>query len=155
VTAKKPVQATPAKKVVAVAKTPALTRTKAAPKPVQTAKKPEPVAEQPFWLDPSRRRIEIVQREGEVALILKVAAGQRVNYETFLLEGKRRVVDLKGLWRYDGDTVRQLDHGPLSRVRIGEHPDKLRIVFDYEGAELGQPKVETTPGGVSMIFFWG
>jgi outer membrane protein TolC len=70
--------------------------------------------------------------------------------ESFRLEDPARlVVDLPG-------AVGALSHdpprpatGPVERVRVGQHPDKLRVVLDLRGP-IESHRVEATPEGVRI-----
>jgi type IV pilus assembly protein PilQ len=75
--------------------------------------------------------------EGDNTLIKIVADGAIGNYNSFGLDDPTRfVMDIWGV----GSTISQNNisiGGPyIERVRIGKHPDKVRVVFDSTMAEL-------------------
>lgn len=110
----------------------------------------------PFWLDPKRHAADLSFKQGAVAFILGADIGRRGTYKTFLLDKPaRRVVDIPGRWRYDGPTDHPVRFDGVGLVRVGEHPNYLRIVFDYVQGEARPPLVHTTPDGISVIYFWG
>ncbi len=74
------------------------------------------------------------------------------DYSTFTILDEtppKLVLDLKAQVRNPGDTVRQVETDPLLRVRVGEHPDRLRIVMDL--AFDGEPMVEAAAEGREIV----
>jgi hypothetical protein len=68
-------------------------------------------------------------------------------YDTFTLQDERPpklVLDLKGRWRNPGETVREVESDAVRQVRVGEHPDYLRVVMDltFEGVPTVDAGVE-------------
>jgi len=59
------------------------------------------------------------------------------------------VLDLKGKWRNPGKTVRRVQSDWVRRVRVGEHPDYLRVVMDLNFD--GEPTVEATAEGRTLV----
>lgn len=110
----------------------------------------------PFWLDERRPEVELSFKQGAVAFILGADVGRRGTYKSFhLTNPPRRVIDIPGRWRYSGPTRHPIRFSGVSAIRVGEHPEFLRIVFDYVHGESRPPLVQTTPDGVSVIYFWG
>lgn len=66
----------------------------------------------------------------------------------------RLAVDLVGAWRRHGDAVIRSADGPVKTVRVGEHPDRLRLVLDFrnEGGPEPAPEIAKTPDGVTVAF---
>ena len=128
-------------------------------KPGKTAKTARPGQEKeprPFWLDPRRPEADLRFKQGAAAFILGADIGRRGSFKTFYLDNPpRRVVDIPGRWRYAGPTNHPLSFNEVGSIRVGEHPDFLRIVFDYARGETRPPLVQTTPDGLSVIYFWG
>lgn len=113
-------------------------------------------AAKPFWLSQARPEVGLSFKQGAVAFILGADMGRRGSHKTFLLDDPpRRVVDIPGRWRYEGPTRHDVRFDGVRAIRVGEHRDFLRVVFDYARAEARPPLVETTPDGLSVIYFWG
>lgn len=73
-------------------------------------------------------------------------------YETFLLDTPSRlVVDLPGKWKNTGYSELKLNVVKLQSIRIGEHPDKLRIVFDLANKKPIPPIVKKSSRGLILI----
>lgn len=73
-------------------------------------------------------------------------------YSTFTLLDEappKLVLDVEGPWRNPGDTVRPLRNDSLQRVRVGEHPDFLRVVMDL--GFKGAPRVDETADGRTVV----
>lgn len=128
-------------------------------KPGKTAKTARPGQDResrPFWLDSRRPEADLRFKQGAAAFILGADIGRRGAFKTFYLDNPpRRVVDIPGRWRYAGPTDHPLRFNEVGSIRVGEHPDFLRIVFDYARGETRPPLVQTTPDGLSVIYFWG
>ena len=109
-----------------------------------------------FWLDPSRPVVGLPLRTSPFALILNVNTGDRdTSYDSLLLANPlRRVIDIPGRWRYPGPTVRDVEVGGIRALRVGEHPDSLRLVFDMWATEAAMPLIQHTPDGLAIIYFW-
>ncbi len=52
-----------------------------------------------------------------------------------LREPQRLVVDLPGKWTIRGKAVREIENDCIGTIRIGQHPDKLRVVFDLKNGK--------------------
>ena len=48
----------------------------------------------------------------------------------------RLVIDVKGKWRYEKDAVFKTKSDLVERVRIGEHPEHIRLVFDLKTEQV-------------------
>ncbi|MDM8551335.1 AMIN domain-containing protein [Desulfobacterales bacterium HSG2] len=68
----------------------------------------------------------------------------------FLNKPLRLVVDLNGVWKNAGVPVMKVKDARVSRIRIGEHADKLRVVMDLKGKELPSPVIEEFPKGLGV-----
>lgn len=100
-----------------------------------------------------RRALSIARQQDGGVLVFRVEGGQPLEYKTFLTaDGKKRVVDLRGCWRYDGNPTQALNSGSIKALRVGEHPDMLRLVFDYDGHEAARPSMEATDKGLAIAF---
>jgi hypothetical protein len=68
---------------------------------------------------------------------------------------RRLAVDLLGSWRRHGDAVVRAADGPVKSVRMGEHPDHLRLVLDFRNEGPGPelvPEIVKTPDGFTVAF---
>lgn len=59
------------------------------------------------------------------------------------------VLDIKGSWKNPGKTVRQVAGDSIRQVRIGEHPEHLRIVVDL--AVEWPPTIEARSEGNTVV----
>ncbi|QTA84331.1 AMIN domain-containing protein [Desulfonema magnum] len=89
--------------------------------------------------------------EGEFGLVFSTADPIR-NYKHFPLDETppKVVIDLLGKWNYSGRKTLRVQSDMVSRVRIGEHDDKLRVVLDLKGNKTFTPKFEESPQGLVM-----
>ncbi|WP_243361340.1 AMIN domain-containing protein [Fundidesulfovibrio terrae] len=63
----------------------------------------------------------------------------------------RLAVDLWGPWQTSGGGAVTVQNGLMEKVRLGAHPDKLRVVIDYRDKDLAtfsEPVIEKQPKGV-------
>ena len=63
----------------------------------------------------------------------------------------RLVVDIMGGWQAAGPSNRSVDSDLVEKIRVGVHPDKLRLVMDYKDKDLPQvsePIIERQPKAV-------
>jgi outer membrane protein TolC len=93
-----------------------------------------------------------VTREDRSTKIRIVADGELENFRSFKLqEPDRLIIDLPGL---TATTVKKPIpvHSPeLHRVRIGTHPDKIRIVLDLAASDFGAAEIASTHEGVEIV----
>jgi len=72
-------------------------------------------------------------------------------YECFPLANPNRlVIDLKGKWNQPPFREKKLATGLISRIRLGAHEDKLRIVADVKSNQPLTPVFSTAPQGIVM-----
>ncbi len=72
-----------------------------------------------------------IKTEGDLARVELDMDGTVADYSAFTLESPPRlVVDLWGMKNSSKAHKKNIDQQGIMRVRIGEHPDKLRLVFD-------------------------
>lgn len=85
-------------------------------------------------------------------LKLLILSGEPIeDFRSFTLEDPRRIVlDLPGSWQVKAPTVVELGHHLASRVRIGRHEDKLRLVIDAAIDTGQQPRIEPFPQGLMV-----
>jgi hypothetical protein len=63
----------------------------------------------------------------------------------------RLVVDLVGGWQAEGPPTRAVGSDLVEKIRVGVHPDKLRLVIDYKDKNLAvvsEPIIERQPRAV-------
>lgn len=77
---------------------------------------------------------------------------ETAGYSTFTIPDEsppKLVLDLEGKWQNPGKTVRRVQSDSVLRVRVGEHPDYLRVVMDLNFD--GEPTVEATAEGRTLV----
>lgn len=117
------------------------------PKPVKravkTARKP---ASQP------RRLSEIVPKPaGDRFEALIKAGGGITDYRSFFLKSPPKlVIDLPGKWEQKTRSVIEVDHALVKRVRVGEHPEFIRVVLDLEKEIVSKPDFTETAEGLRV-----
>lgn len=108
---------------------------KAAPEPVANAQpnpEPKPAAAAKPASAPAGGELKGVKtscqnKKAVVSVLLSSAAG-KVNW--FNLDSPRRlVVDMHGKWDNSAKSVYRIKNCPVSKVVLGEHPDKIRLVI--------------------------
>ncbi|GBC63999.1 hypothetical protein DENIS_4999 [Desulfonema ishimotonii] len=93
------------------------------------------------------RKIKVRVSDGEFRMLL-IADGPVREYKTLYIKAPPRfVVDLKGKWKYQGASAVSTDGDMVRQIRVGEHPDFIRVVMDLR---MNVPSVrsleETTRG---------
>jgi type IV pilus assembly protein PilQ len=79
-----------------------------------------------------------------------VADGPIDNVDSFTLENPSRlVVDFWGVKNSVHPATREVDWTDVSKVRVGQHPDKVRVVFDLRNP-LAAHEVQPTSAGVKI-----
>jgi hypothetical protein len=79
------------------------------------------------------------------------AAGAVGGYKgTFGRDPYRVILDLKGRWTYDGPDAIKLEQGMVEEIRVGRHPDKLRLVLDMAGDAPVIPSVQRRSDGLLL-----
>lgn len=96
------------------------------------------------------RRVDIDDAEGALSVAL-VADGTVRDFKAFPLENPDRlVIDLPGNWTAPGRKTIPVDRKGVARVRLGEHPDRLRIVIDFAEAGTARPAVSPSDDGLRV-----
>jgi len=117
------------------------------PKPVKravkTARKPP---SQP------RRLSEIVPKPaGDRFEALIKAGGGITDYRSFFLKSPPKlVIDLPGKWEQKTRSVIEVDHHLVKRVRVGQHPEFIRVVLDLEKEKVSKPDFTETAEGLRV-----
>jgi type IV pilus assembly protein PilQ len=118
---------------------------KEAPAPKATAKPaPRPAAKAAKQVS---RIVRVVPNEAWIAV---QAEGPVDNVDSFVVHGPERlVVDFWGAQNAEPRSVIPVPGSIVKQVRVGQHPDKVRLVLDLEG-ELLSHAVEPTRNGVRI-----
>lgn len=94
-------------------------------------------------------------QSSEEGFTMSASAGGPIRqYKSFSLAQNppKVVIDLLGKWDYSGRTILNIESEIVRRVRVGEHPDKLRLVIDLKGKETLKPTIiESSEGLVVKI----
>ena len=120
-----------------------------------TAPAPAPsttVAEVPQKLAEKLLDIVVMEEEDRTSVML-VMDGRAPDYNAFRLKNPPRLV--LDLWRiknlYPGQRIKINSQG-IKQVRLGQHPDKLRLVFDGVGASLPSYRIEKKEDRLVLLF---
>lgn len=93
------------------------------------------------------RRLDLQESEGALEIHFWLA-GRVSDYRSFLAQRPRRfVVDLPGSWQVLVAARHKLGHHLANQVRIGKHPDKLRVVADLGLDASNDVQVQMTAKG--------
>jgi len=81
-----------------------------------------------------------------------LADGPIEKYKTMSLEEPppKFVIDLAGKWDYSGPYSTNVRSEMVRRIRVGRHPDFIRIVMDLKGSKVLIPVIEESATGLSM-----
>ncbi len=115
--------------------------------------KPEVEASEPA--EPATR-IAGIDVDAQDGLVIQVRADGRIdNSDSFVLENPARlVVDLPGLQNDVKRGAVDVGAAEVSRVRVGQHPEKVRLVLD--GGEAADPfaevRIDPSDGGLQIAF---
>jgi hypothetical protein len=84
--------------------------------------------------------------------ILANGGGRIPDFRTLFLDQSppKWVVDLPGEWQYNGPLKIEPPAGPVQSIRLGRHPDKLRIVLDLALRSKPNLDVAQTRTGLAM-----
>lgn len=63
----------------------------------------------------------------------------------------RRVIDLPGDWSYEGPQTFAIGAKKMDRLRMGLHPDKLRLVIDLSAEKSAEATIEAVPHGLRIF----
>lgn len=97
------------------------------------------------------KRVLSQDTDEEFRMILSTDGPIR-KYSRFALNPPPKLVlDIPGKWKYPGDTVLPVESDTVSSIRVGEHPDMLRVVIDLKGKKTMVPEIEETQDGLVLI----
>lgn len=91
--------------------------------------------------------IEIIEREATSELELALPAGSSKPLLTALDAPPRIVLDLEGLRGPKASVIETPESLYVSRIRVGAHPDKSRIVLDMNDGQEVVPSLQQQPNG--------
>jgi hypothetical protein len=84
----------------------------------------------------------------QAALLADGAIG---SFKVYYLEGPPRVVlDLPGSWSAESKTLPPARGDLVGKIRIGTHPDLLRVVFDLKTPGPPKTQVKKTKRGLTL-----
>lgn len=119
----------------------------AKPKPVKRAVKTVPNRK-----TAPRRLTEIIpvsSPDGFEALIK--AGGTITEYRSFFLKSPPKlVIDIQGVWELKTGAVTDVRDDLVKRIRVGEHPDFIRVVVDLKGDGPLEPAFTETSEGLRV-----
>lgn len=137
------------------ARTPAAKgKASAAVKPAAKGEKAPTKAEKPVGEVGQIREMTLTVKDGLV--LLRLVTDRPVGKVTYLnfKNPRRLAVDVEGRW-HSGASVVRAAQGPVKDVRVGEHPDHMRLVLDFRDEQsTGEvnPEIAATPGGLTVAF---
>ncbi len=80
--------------------------------------------------------------------------GFLLNYSIFpLSDPSRLVLDFPEMTNATGKTDIQIGHKFLNSIRIGQHPEKARVVFEFTGENLPGNKIEKRENTLTLFFY--
>lgn len=123
--------------------------------PAPKAEKKAPAEARPAAATGLVRSVQVGVKDG--IFVLRVVTDRPVGEVKALnfKNPRRLAVDLLGSWRRHGDAVVRAADGPVKSVRMGEHPDHLRLVLDFRSEGPGPelvPEIVKTPDGFTVAF---
>ncbi|SKA64038.1 AMIN domain-containing protein [Desulfobaculum bizertense] len=96
---------------------------------------------------------EISAQGGQVHSIIFRSTSPLPELHTFSLKTPPRfIIDIDGSWTYRGRKHIAMQQGNLRAIRMGYHPDKIRIVLDLVSHSQKLPLVNTSDKGLHVQF---
>ncbi|MGE0082791.1 MAG: outer membrane beta-barrel domain-containing protein [Desulfococcaceae bacterium] len=96
------------------------------------------------------RDIQMCMERGQLHVAL-ISDRTIRDFKAFQLrEPRRLVVDLPGKWTSRGSKVRTIENDCIGAIRIGQHPDKLRVVFDLKNGQAAAVSVTPVQDGLMV-----
>lgn len=101
------------------------------------------------------RELDMTVKDG--VFVLRLVTDRPVGKVTYLnfKNPRRLAVDVPGRWHRSGPSVIPSAQGPVKAVRVGEHPDHMRLVLDFRDEQAAgeiNPEIAATPGGLTVAF---
>ena len=82
------------------------------------------------------------------------ADGLLPNYSIFQLsDPSRLVLDFPEMANATGKADIQIGHRLLDSIRIGQHPEKARVVFDFAGQKIPKNRIEKKENTLTLFFY--
>ena len=76
------------------------------------------------------------------------------NYSIFQLsDPSRLVLDFPKMTNASGKAHIQIGHKLLNRIRIGQHPKKARVVFEFAGGKIPKNRIEKKESTLSLFLY--
>jgi hypothetical protein len=96
------------------------------------------------------REIKASREQGELHISL-LADGPITDYRSFFLSGPPRlVIDLAGEWKRFSASRLKGGGETVKGIRIGRHPDRLRIVMDLKTERVQRPRFVESQEGLTI-----
>lgn len=107
----------------------------------------------PEELSAGRSLKDIIIKTDDNETRIMIQAGDPIDaYEYFSLNfPKRLVVDLIGKWQVPKKQRFEVKSDMVKGVRLGHHPDRLRIVVDLSEKATNSPVIKKIPGELILI----
>jgi hypothetical protein len=98
--------------------------------------------------------VSAADKPGEYVLTVTTSTPAGEVTRTYMDNPPRLVIDLAGRWTYTGPLSLSGKSPLVALVRVGKHPDRLRLVLDLAPEATSRlreaPIVDRTPNGVSI-----
>ena len=76
------------------------------------------------------------------------------NYSIFQLsDPSRLVLDFPKMTNASGKAHIQIGHKLLNRIRIGQHPEKARVVFEFAGEKISKNRIEKRENTLTLFLY--
>jgi hypothetical protein len=97
--------------------------------------------------------VGLIDSESEFKILIMAADSDPISdyHLAYFHSPSRLLVDLAGQWDFPGYTVVKAENETVEKIRVGEHPDKLRIAVDLKGKAILSPIVEEIPGAIALV----
>ncbi len=97
--------------------------------------------------------VDLIDSENGFKILVKAADSEPITdyHMAYFHNPSRLLVDLAGKWDFPGYTVVKAENNTIQRIRVGEHPDKLRIAVDIKGNATLSPIIQEMPGAIALI----
>ena len=91
---------------------------------------------------PAERGLLVVVDQSGPGVVLRIEAGKPFKYTSFAVDSPpRRIIDILGEWTPPDRTLIPIRDDQVRVVRLGHHPEKVRLVIDYAAAEPAPPQI--------------
>jgi type IV pilus assembly protein PilQ len=123
------------------------------PLPAIASEPPAAPVEEPVKLPQATKILKIESSSGEDTATFRVVTdGDPTRFSSFELDTPARiVVDVWGVKNGTGKSVQKVAKGFIKAVRLGSHPDKVRLVFDSSLSKLPAHTVEKSGDSIILV----